>query len=276
MGIRLRGKRDTGLRDNGITELRDYGITGLRDYGIMVLVGLVGLVGMNWVYAKWFYPNDLKTHSEMIELSWKAAEDSLQVVYLGESSNKTYAYRDKDKRKISEMVAEGLPELRCGDITKEASHAEIYYYLLKNIPKENTIETVVVTMNLRSFGPYWIYSTLETALQKQLVLMKGYPPLMGRALLAFKAYPIHTKSAWNQLADKEFKTAKLEFPYPFPFETAQAWNYDFAVKGVKDVEGNRDQAMTELTSHFVKNYAFQVFLEGRTVGSELRADGHTL
>lgn len=191
---------------------------------------------MNCVYAKWFYPKDLKTHSEMIELSWKAAEDSLQVVYLGESSNKTYAYSDKDKRKISEMVAEGLPELRCGDITKEASHAEIYYYLLKNIPEENHIETVVVTMNLRSFGPYWIYSTLETALQKQLVLMKGYPPLMGRALLAFKAYPIHTNSEWNQLADKEFKTAKLEFPY----------------------QGNRDQAMTELSSDFVKNYAFKI------------------
>ena len=227
--------------------------------GLIILLGItVALAGMNWVYAKWFYHKDLMTHSDMVSMSWKVAEDSLQLVYLGESSNKTYAYWDQDQRKISEMVADGLPGLRCGDITKEASHAEIYYYLLKNIPKDNCVETVVVTMNLRSFGPYWIYSSLETALQKQLVLMKGYPPLMGRALLAFKDYPIHTTKEWNQLADKEFKHTKLEFPYPFPFETAQAWNYDFAVKGVKDAEGNRDQAMTELTSHFVKNYAFQI------------------
>ena len=242
----------TGLRNNGITKRR------ITKWGILVLVGLGLLWGMNWIYGKWFYHNDLMAHSDMIELSWKAAEDRLQVVYLGESSNKTYAYRDKDKRKISEMVAEGLPGLRCGDITKEASHAEIYYYLLKNIPKENCVETVIVTMNLRSFGPYWIYSSLETALQKQLVLMKGYPPLMGRALLAFKAYPIRTTSEWNQLGDKAFKKGKLDLPSPFPFETAGEWNYDFAVKGVKDAEGNRDQAMTELTSHFVKNYAFRI------------------
>lgn len=225
----------------------------------MAGLGVVGLLlGMNWVYGKWFYKNDLMTHSEMVTMSWKVAEDRLQLVYLGESSNKTYAYYDQDQRKISEMVAEGLPGLRCGDITKEASHAEVYYYLLKNIPKDNCVETVVVTMNLRSFGPYWIYSTLETALQKQLVLMKGYPPLMSRALLAFKDYPIHTTDEWNHLADKKFKNTKLVFPYPFPFETAQDWNYDFAVKGVLDAEGNRDRAMTELTSHFVKNYAFQI------------------
>ena len=225
---------------------------------LSLFVLAAGLVVMNWVYAKWFYPKDLITHSEMIKLSWKAAEDSLQIVYLGESSNKTYSWKDKDQRKISEMMAEGFPGKRCGDITKEAAHAEVYYYLLKNIPEGNCVETVVVTMNLRSFGPYWIYSTLETALQKQLVLMKGYPPLIGRALLAFKAYPIRSTSEWNQLADKEEKTVKLEFPYPFPFETAADWCYDFAVKGVKDAEGNRDQAMTELTSHFVKNYGFQI------------------
>ena len=216
------------------------------------------LVLMNWVYARWFYRADLLTHSDIVEASWQAATDSLELVYLGESSNKTYGYTDTDQRKISEMVAERLPEMRCGDITKEASHAEVYYYLLKNIPKDNDIKTVVVTMNLRSFGANWIYSSLETALQKKLVMIKGYPPLMGRALLAFKAYPIRTKDEWGRLARRSWEKTPLVFPYDFPYKTTADWNRAVAYEGVKDSLGQRDQALTELTAHFIKNYGFQI------------------
>lgn len=225
---------------------------------LSILAAVALLVLMNWVYTRWFYHQDLLEHSDLVEASWKVAADSLQVVYVGESSNKTYGYTDTDHRKISEMVAEWCPELRVGDITQDAAHAEVYYYLLKNIPKDNTLQTVVVTMNLRSFSAGWIYSTLETALQKKLVMMKGYPPLLCRALLAFKAYPIRTEDEWNRLSSKARKTTPLHFPYDFPFKTADEWCYDVAVKGVPDAEGNRDQAMTELTSHFIKNYAFQI------------------
>lgn len=227
---------------------------------LLLSIGLAAavLVLLNWIYARWFYQKDLLTHSDIIEASWKVATDSLELVYIGESSNKTYGYTDTDRRKISEMVAEQLPGMRCGDITKEASHAEVYYYLLKNIPKESRVETVVVTMNLRSFGANWIYSSLETALQKKLVLIKGYPPLMGRALLAFKAYPIHDKAEWNRLAKKSWEKTPLVFPYPFPYKTTAEWNRAIAYEGVKDSLGQRDKALTELTAHFIKNYGFQI------------------
>ena len=216
------------------------------------------LVLMNWIYATFFFEKDLMAHSELVTLSRKAATEHYELVYLGESSNKTYGNKDQDKRKISEMLDDDLPEVRCGDITKEAAHAEVYYYLLKNIPDDNDIQTIVVTMNLRSFGANWINSSLETALQKQLVLIKGYPPLMGRALLAFKAYPIHDKAEWNEKAKKAWENETLVFPYPFPYKTAAEWNRDIAKNGVNDSEGNRSKALTELTAHFVKNYAFQI------------------
>lgn len=216
------------------------------------------LVLMNWIYTRWFYHQDLLEHSDIVAASWQVAADSCELVYLGESSNKTYGSKDQDQRKISEMIAELLPDMRCGDITQDAAHAEVYYYLLKNIPEENQIRTVVVTMNLRSFGASWIYSSLETALQKKLVLMKGYPPLMKRALLAFKAYPIHTKDEWYQKAQDSWTNTPLCFPYPFPYKTTREWNRAIAYEGVKDSLGNDNQALTELTSHFIKNYAFQI------------------
>ncbi len=50
------------------------------------------------------------------------------------------------------MLDDLMPEVRCSDITQDAAHAEVYYYLLKNIPEHSQVKTVVVTMNLRSFG----------------------------------------------------------------------------------------------------------------------------
>lgn len=211
---------------------------------ISIAILAVLLVLMNWVYTVFFFEKDLMAHSDLIELSRKVTADSCEMIYLGESSNKTYSYNDNDKRKISEMLADYFPERRCGDLTKEASHAEVYYYLLKNISRESKVQTVVVTMNLRSFGPNWIYSTLETAIQKQLVLIKGYPPLLGRALLAFKAYPIHTESEWNQKAKLAWDTTPLEFPYPFPYHTVAEWC--------------GQAATSELMKTFIKNYAFQI------------------
>lgn len=227
---------------------------------LLLSIGLFAalLVLMNWVYARWFYHDDLLKHSDIVEASWQVATDSLELVYLGESSNKTYGPTDTDHRKISEMLAEQLPGVRCGDITQDAAHAEVYYYLLKNIPKDSRVKTVVVTMNLRSFGANWIYSSLETALQKKLVMMKGYPPLMGRALLAFKAYPIHDQDEWGRLAKRSWEKTPLEFPYAFPYKTTAAWNRAVTNEGVKDSLGQRDQALTELTTHFIKNYGFQI------------------
>ena len=91
---------------------------------------------------------------------------------------------------ISQMVARHFPSLRVADMTHDASHGEVYYQLLRNLDTDCNISTVVVTMNLRSFGVGWIYSPLETALQKRLVMLHQRPPLVNRAVLSFKAYDI--------------------------------------------------------------------------------------
>ena len=168
---------------------------------LLIRIGIVAvlLVAMNWVYSKWFFEKDLLEHSDIIELPRQVVADSCQMVYLGESSNNTYGFAESDHRKISAMISAYFPTVRLGDMTKSASHAQTYYYMLKHVPATSNVETVVVTMNLRSFGPNWIYSTLETALRKQLVLLEDYPPLVNRFMLAFKAYPIKTEQEWIDL-----------------------------------------------------------------------------
>jgi hypothetical protein len=216
------------------------------------------LVAMNWVYTKWFFEKDLLEHSDIIELPRQVVADSCQVVYLGESSNNTYGYAESDHRKISAMVSAYFPKVRLGDMTKSASHAQTYYTMLKQVPKDAPVETVIVTMNLRSFDAGWIYSRLETALRKQIVLLQDYPPLMNRFLLAFKAYPIRSEEEWDAIARKHWKKDPLDFPYDFEWNNTHQWDSAMAWGGWQDFDGQRDQQLTELACHYIKSYAFQI------------------
>ena len=216
------------------------------------------LVAMNWVYSKWFFEKDLLEHSDIIELPRQVVADSCQVVYLGESSNNTYGYAESDHRKISAMVSAYFPKVRVGDMTKSASHAQTYYNMLKQVPKDAPVETVIVTMNLRSFDAGWIYSRLETALRKQIVLLQDYPPLMNRFLLAFKAYPIRSEEEWDAIARKHWKKDPLDFPYDFEWNNTHQWDSAMAWGGWHGFDGQRDQQLTELACHYIKSYAFQI------------------
>lgn len=225
---------------------------------IRIAVVAVMLVGLNWIYSKWFFKKDLVKHSDIVELSWQVTDDSCRIVYVGESSNNHFGSEEVNRRKISAYTSDYFPNVKMGDMTREASHAQTYYYMLKHIPEDASVETVVVTMNLRSFGPSWIYSRLETALRKQIVLLKDYPPLFNRFLLAFKAYPIRNEEEWGEMVREYRRTALLDFPYEFPFSTSAEWNDSLAWYGWRDENGKRDQAKTDLACHYIKTYAFNI------------------
>ena len=225
---------------------------------IRILIFGVLLFLLNWVYSKWFYEKDLLEHSDIVNLSRQIIADSCRIVYLGESSNRTYGWAETDQRKISDMIWSYFPDIRCGDMTKDASHAQIYYNMLKLISSESSVETVVVTMNIRSFNAGWIYSKLETALQKQLVLLRDYPPLVDRFLLAFKAYPIRDEKEMQDIVTEHWRNDPLEFPYPCEWKNTHQWDSTLAWRGWHDEEGNVDQEMTTLACHYVKSYAFQI------------------
>ena len=215
------------------------------------------LLILNWVYSKWFLEKDLRKHSDIVELSWQVTDDSCRIIYLGESSNNHYGDEESSHRKISDFTADYFPTVKMGDLTKEASHAQTYYYMLKHIPATSAVETVVVTMNLRSFGPLWIYSKLETPLRKQLVLLEDYPPLVNRFLLAFKAYPVKTEEEWNELVFEHWRNDTFSIPN-FAWRTNVDWDYGMYSYGWYDANGQRDWEVTSLACHYIKTYAFEI------------------
>lgn len=223
-------------------------------YKILLLCVL--MVCFNYIYQYAFYENDIQAHSPVINKVRAVVEDGAEVVYIGESSNITYRENDIDKRTISDFIADYFPTLKVGDITKEASHAGIYYELMRNIPETAAVKTVVVTLNLRSFDANWIYSPLETPLQKSLVLLKDRPPLVNRLMLAFRGYDVKTDAERERQVKHQWKHDKLTFETPFTYDNVIDWDNGMAAQGIKKADGSIDPALTELACHYVKTYAF--------------------
>jgi hypothetical protein len=116
-------------------------------------------------------------------------------------------------------------------------------------------KTLVVTLNLRSFNAQWIYSDLETPLQKSLVLLRDYPPLFNRFLLSFKDYDNRSEGVRNDDIHKKWLKDEFDMPANFQFKNVVEWDYWMANSGKYEL------AKIELACHYIKGYAFQIDLE---------------
>jgi len=229
----------------------------VKNIAIRIIYLVLFLVLSNYIYSNWFFEKDIQEYSPVINRVRSVPNDA-DIIYIGESSNTTFRDNDIDKRPISAMIADFFPKLNVYGITKEASHSGIYKILLSKIPKENTLKTLVVTLNLRSFNAQWIYSDLETPLQKSMVLLKPYPPLYNRFMLSFKAYDIKTNREREAQFKKQWVKAELVFPYKFPYKNVKEWDGGVYHSNILDSEGKKDYAKTELSCHFIKAYGFQI------------------
>ena len=226
--------------------------------GKKLLCLLLLLAVLDVTYRFTVYPKDLREHCTLIALSQKAADEQADIVYLGESSNHTYSEQDHDRRSICGMIQDRLPGHKVGELVKDACHAGIYYDILRNIPRDNNVKTVVVTVNMRSFSSEWRYSDLETALREEQVFMEKAPALYKRFLLAFKGHPHWSEDERQKKIQKGFKQQTLKLPHYFPYRNASEW--DQAVSECCCLYNGRKTTLdtVALTCHYIKDFAYQL------------------
>lgn len=230
----------------------------LKKIGYRIFVLIILLVALNYVYHYFFMEADLQEHSNIIRNVRNAVNEEQEVIYFGESSNSNVNVNDTDRRHISSMIADYFPETKFGVIEQAAYHAEMYNVLMQHIPMDSEVKTIIVTMNLRSFNAGWIYSDLETSLQKSMVLLRDRPPLLNRFLLSFKGYEIKSIEERHQQIYQKWETDTLVFPYPFPFKTVRKWDKAVAWGRWKMIDNTWTKQKIELATHYIKAYAFQI------------------
>lgn len=206
------------------------------------------------VYRNTFYERDLREGCTLMERSLKPVAEGADIAYLGESSNHAVADDEEDKRFISDMLQDHLPDHRVCNMDKDACHAGIYYDILRNIPKDNPVRVAVVTVNLRSFSAEWLYSSLEPALQKEQVFMRRGPALYKRTLLAFKGYAHWSEAERAKKVRHELRHQSFEH-HTLPYHTAAAW--DHALYESLTASG-ADETTISLATHYVKAFACQI------------------
>lgn len=207
-----------------------------------------------FVYKQIYWVPELKDQGHMLfnllEFEWH--NDAL---YIGESSNYWVAPEDSDKRSISDMVNDSLQGFRLSGMQVPAYHAGMFLPIVQMIDSSSRVKHLVVTMNLRSFGQPWIYSTQEGALMRSKCFYGSTHPLYNRMCAALGYYHNPTPESQDKRMLHAFEYDTLKTPFPLPFNTIKRWceQEKFPLPG-----GGEDFPKRQLADHYIKAYAFQI------------------
>lgn len=210
----------------------------------------------NYIYTQYYWKEELAQDADVL-LDLIQLQDSCEILYFGESSNFSYnAEKDSLTDRISDFISYYYPTMRFGTLNSSAYHAGIYLPLIKQIEASSKVNTIIVTMNLRTFDQAAIHAELESALQKKAVMYAPRPPLLNRVLVSLNyyddtPYAERDRRMWMQWTFDTLKSNEVDFPYP----TIKSW---CAVVKFPLPDGTEDMKKRELADHYIKAYAFQI------------------
>lgn len=230
----------------------------MRKY-LLYSLGIAGIVVMaNVAYVKLgLYDSDIRTCNAGLLCQTDSLKRCSAALYFGESSNFTYADGDSSRLSIAELVAQQQPGMELAGISQGAIHASTFRRLIGRLDENSMVNTVIVTMNLRSFGINWIESDLESNLSRAEILYATWPPVVKKLLLTFKAYDDKPLFKRKEVIQSHYKNDKFKLSHQ-TYTSVREWDKDMFSKGLPDANGNKDEQKTEVACHFIKNYAFVI------------------
>ncbi len=223
---------------------------------ILVFIAIIFVANYSYVKLGLYDADIIKCNAELI-YKLDSSLNTHNIMYFGESSNFTFSEKDSSKRSISELIEQNNPNYKILTISKGAIHAGTFKLFIKRINTTSSIKTVILTVNLRSFGINWIESDLETNLSRANILYSTLPPIVKKCFLSFKAYDNQELFKRKETIKWHYKHDKFKLPV-LKYENVRDWDKDLFNKGVLNANGIKDEERTNIACHFIKNYAFTI------------------
>lgn len=219
-------------------------MTILQKISLRLALLFLIIIGCHFAYLEFHYEKDLA--KDELKLKFDQVVQNSDVLYFSASPNIAHHPEDADKRTISQMM-DGLTDLKVNSVDIGAIHAGVYKSLIAIIPDDAPVKTIVVNMNYRSFGPVWINSKLENAIQQKMVFYNDRPPLLNRFLMGLNFYDSRTPLEADRIIQQHWKTDQL--PFEAPKNTVKTWC---------DLEkwGDWQDPNRQMADRYIQNYAF--------------------
>jgi len=227
----------------------------------MAAVLLAAIVWVaNPLYTHYFFKNDVLEAKGKLLFDLDSLQYTNEVLYFGESSDLTIAETDTCQWSISQMIDKLSPK-NVGRVSTHAIHGATYVKLIQNIKPDSKVKTIIVTLNLRSFGADWIHSRLETPLMKTNVLYEPMPPILRRLQVVFNGYDNTQTDIREERRMQHWQHDKINVPDTFPYKNVNDWDMAAGKDNIYNYvlpNGARNDPKIELACHYIKTYAFSI------------------
>jgi hypothetical protein len=224
---------------------------------VALIISAFCLIISNYIYTKYFYKNDLELLDAKLLLQLDSLQYKSDVLYFAESSNGTAANSDTCLWSISQMM-DTLSPLKINAIEHGAIHAKTFLRLIQNIKVEARVNTIVVTLNSRSFGSPWINSKLETNISQANVMYENAPAIYKRVKLTFNAFDNKSVQIRDYINEQNWSKKIINVPKEFPYKTVRKWDNAMANGTYLLPNGDWDTKKITLACHYIKTYAFSI------------------
>jgi len=135
------------------------------------------------------------------------------VVYLGESSNTSFnPWTDTFGYSVSEFLQMYLPQNRVRGVSHDGYHVGLFSQMLGLMPEhwtDSARKTVVITVNMRSFGPSAMFNGNEASNQQEAIFYSHRTALLKRVFVSLHHYDSRDAREMERAKTQWFRTKDL-------------------------------------------------------------------
>lgn len=145
----------------------------------------------NGIYTATIYPTERQRFSKVAGKLDTAFQEA-DVVYLGESSNTSFnPWTDTLAYSVAEWIQYYFKGIKVQGVSHDGYHVGMFKQMLGLISEDRLKRkplTVVVTVNMRTFGPAAVFSANEASNQQEAVFYSRRLPLLNRVFVSLHHY----------------------------------------------------------------------------------------